>query len=422
MKELKKSTHPLGIASHLFKWTLLAFPVSCIVGSAVAFFLWLLDTVTDIRFSHPWLLYLLPVAGVLIYFAYRYFGKNSEKGNNLIIEQIHEPGGGVPTRMAPLVLFSTIVTHLFGGSAGREGTAVQMGGSLAHFIGDRLKLSKEDIRIILMTGVAAGFGAVFGTPVTGCVFALEVIAIGTMRYTALVPCLAASVLADITCSAWGVGHTKYSIRFSAAEFNTFPNLSIDPLLLLHVIVAGIAFGLAGNLFSTTVHGIKRYAYRYVPVQWLIPGVGGLVIVLLAQIPGMQDYLGLGVNHPDPHAVSIVSAFSEGGAENFSWLWKLIFTAVTIGTGFKGGEVTPLFFIGATLGNTIGTITGTPVDLMAGLGFIAVFAGAANTPIACTFMGVELFGGEFLVYYAVACFTAYYFGGKKGIYSAQWHDV
>lgn len=417
MKKISHSFRQFFIISHLLKWTLFAIPVAGITGSLVAFFLWLLDEATMLRQHNSWLLFLLPVAGVAIYFLYQYFGKDSEKGNNLIIDEIHEPGGGVPARMAPLVFITTIITHLFGGSAGREGTAVQIGGSMASLLGKWFRLRKEDTKIILMAGIAAGFGAVFGTPVTGTIFALEVLVIGSVSYAALLPCFIASVLANIVCNAWNVHHTHYHIAVKETIGQTFAFIHFDFRLLLTVIVGGICFGLAGYMFATLTHQIKKYSNQFIRAKWLIPFVGGCIIIALTFILGTKDYLGLGVTNPDG-GVSIVSSFTAGGADYFSWFWKLLFTAITIGMGFKGGEVTPLFFIGAAVGNTIAMLTGAPVDLLAGIGFIAVFAGATNTPIACTIMGVELFGGDYIVYYAVGCFTAYYFSGHSGIYSAQ----
>ncbi|MCC6289512.1 MAG: voltage-gated chloride channel family protein [Chitinophagaceae bacterium] len=416
MKKIKSSFEQVFILSHLFKWTIFSIPVAAITGSLVALFLWLLDEATKLRQQQNWLLFLLPFAGVVIYLLYKYFGKNSEAGNNLIIDEIHEPGGGVPARMAPLVLITTIITHLFGGSAGREGTAVQIGGSMASLLAKWFRLTKDDTKIILMAGIAAGFGAVFGTPVTGTVFALEVLVIGSVNYAALLPCFIASVLSNLVCDAWNIHHTHYNITVINTVDQTFSFIHFNFRLLVTVIAAGICFGLAGYMFAMLTHNIKRYSNQFIQTKWLIPFIGGCIIIVLAFVVS-KDYLGLGVTNPDG-GVSIISSFTAGGAGYFSWFWKLLFTAITIGMGFKGGEVTPLFFIGAALGNTIAMLTGAPVDLLAGIGFISVFAGATNTPIACTIMGVELFGGEYILYYAVGCFTAYYFSGHAGIYSSQ----
>ncbi|MCW3465696.1 voltage-gated chloride channel family protein [Chitinophaga nivalis] len=420
MNKYNTSPEQLTVARQLLRWTLLVLPVALAAGSLVALFLWLLEWATQFRWAHSWLLYGLPFAGIGIYWLYRLAGRNAEKGNNLIMEEIHQPGGGVPARMAPLVLLTTIITHLFGGSAGREGTAVQIGGSIAGWIARKLGLTPKDTRILLMTGIAAGFGAVFGTPVTGAVFALEVLAIGVMRYDALVPCLIAAVLADWVCSAWGITHTHYSIHYTGkAVMEYWPFVHLDLWLLVKVILGGVAFGLSSFLFSTLMHRIKHHANAYIKIPWLVPFAGGLLIIGLTFVAGTTDYLGLGVHSASPDGISIVAAFDAGHAINpWSWLWKLVFTAITLGMGFKGGEVTPLFFIGATLGHTLAVLLGAPVDLFAGLGFVAVFAGATNTPIACTLMGIELFGADHTLYLAVACFTAYYFSGHTGIYGAQ----
>ncbi|AXY72534.1 voltage-gated chloride channel protein [Paraflavitalea soli] len=419
MKKKAPSFEQLFIFRHLLKWTILTIPVAAVVGSLVALFLWLLDLATALQWHHQWLLYLLPLAGIIIHFLYQLWGKNAEAGNNLIMDEIHEPGGGVPARMTPLVMITTLITHTFGGSAGREGTAVQMGGSMASLLGKWFRLSKEDTRIILMAGIAAGFGAVFGTPLTGAIFALEVLAIGRIQYNALIPCLMAAVFADIFCSAWGIKHTHYHINTFVTGPNPFTLLQVDFLLLAKIILAGIAFGLSGHLFARLSHYIKEQGNRYITKnKWLLPVIGGCLIIILTLLLNTRDYLGLGVLPSHPGGASITTAFQPAGVSSWSWLWKLLFTAITVGTGFKGGEVTPLFFIGATLGNTLAVMTGAPVDLLAGLGFIAVFAAATNTPLACTLMGVELFGTDYVLYYAIACFTAYYFSGHSGIYPSQ----
>lgn len=420
MNRYKYSFEQIKIARQLLYWTALIIPVSVMTGSLVALFLWLLEIVTALRWNNLWLIFLLPLIGVIITALYRYYGKNTAAGNDLIIDEIHKPGGGIPARMTPLVLISTVITHLFGGSAGREGTAIQMGGSMSALFSRWYKLKHNDKRMLLMCGMAAGFGAVFGTPIAGAVFAMEVLTVGRIKYDALVPCLIASILADITCAAYGIHHTQYSIAFVGTGENTLPwqsYLSFDFLLLLKVIIAGVAFGLVGYLFAETSHAIKTGTTKYIHNKWLHPVLGGAAVIAISYALGTFNYLGLGVTNPTG-GVSIVSAFTANGADTWSWLWKLLLTAITLSTGFKGGEVTPLFFIGATLGNTLAVLTGSPVDLFAGLGFIAVFAGATNTPLACMIMGVELFGAHHVVYYAVACFTAYYFSGHSGIYGSQ----
>ncbi len=397
------------------RWILITLPVGLLVGSACAAFLWLLDQVTRVRFDHPSLLYLLPVAGVVIAWMYGKLGGKADGGNNLIIDAIHGPRKGdgaivVPRRMAPLILVSTLITHLFGGSAGREGTAVQMGGSIASGLGRLLRLAPSERRFYLMAGVAAGFGGVFGTPIAGAVFALEVLAIGRMSYDALLPCVVASVVAAWTCDAWGIHHTHYAIATVAPSF--------DWLLIGKVAGAGIAFGLVSMLFAELTHGFGSTMRRMIRSPYFRPVVGGILVIGLAHLAGTRDYLGIGVRPQHPDGIGITTAFFPDGADPFSWLKKLVFTAVTLGSGFKGGEVTPLFFVGSTLGNTLGGLLNAPIDLFAGLGFLAVFAGATNTPLACTLMGIELFGADYALYFLVATSIAYLSSGHSGIYLSQ----
>jgi H+/Cl- antiporter ClcA len=399
----------------------------------VAGFLWLLERATQIRFltdnasGIPWLLYLLPVGGVGVGLLYHLLGKNVEAGNNLIIDQIHEPGGGVPARMAPLVLLGTVLTHLFGGSAGREGTAVQMGGSIASTVGRALHLDEPDTRTLLMTGIAAGFGAVFGTPFTGAIFAVEVLAIGLVSFQSMVPCLIASVAGDWATRACGIHHTAYHIGALVQMQMVSRMPGLNWAMLGKVVVASVFFGLASVVFAELTHGLHRVFRFVMPVPYLRPAVGAVIVIVLAFAVG-PDYLGLGVT-ADPHfpnRVCILSCFKEGGATYLSWWLKILFTAITLSCGFKGGEVTPLFFIGAALGNAMARLLHAPVDLFAGLGFVAVFAGATNTPLACTIMGIELFAGSqsdlinsgFVIYLAVACFVAYLLSGHSGIYLSQ----
>lgn len=393
----------------VLRWSAILVPMALTVGSFCALFLWGLDQVTRQRFEQPWLLYGLPLAGLACGLLYHHLGRAAEGGNNLIVDQIHEPGGGVPLRMAPLVLLTTLITHLFGGSAGREGTAVQIGGSLASGFGRLFRLSKADTRILLMAGIAAGFGAVFGTPVAGAVFALEVLTVGRVQYEALIPCLAAALLGDWTCTAWGIHHTAYPTIEAMGH--------LDPVLLAKVAIAGVGCGLVSLLFAEAQHGASALFKRLVPVAPLRPVLGGLLVIALVHTLGTRDYLGLGVWSPNPGDLTI-PGFFVASEQHWAWLLKLLFTVVTLSTGFKGGEVTPLFFIGAAFGNMLAWLLGAPVELFAAIGFVAVFAGAANTPLACTLMGVELFGGGPAIYIATACFLSYLASGHSGIYLSQ----
>ena len=393
------------------KWLAVLVPMAAAVGSASAFFLWSLDALTRVRFANPWLLWLLPLGGFAIGWLYHRYGKNAARGNNLLIDEIHQPGAGVPRRMAPLVLLGTFVTHLFGGSAGREGTAVQMGGGIAAAFARVLRLDAASVRLLLMAGVAAGFGSVFGTPIAGAVFALEVLVIGRMQYDALIPCFIASLVADWTCCAWGIGHTHYHVAVAAAP-------RIDLFLFSKVVLAAIAFGLAGGLFSLCSHKLSDFFNRFIPRPELRPVAGGLLVIGLFFLAGTPDYLGLGVLGDRPGAITLPAMFSGMDIPASAWIWKLAFTVVTLAAGFKGGEVTPLFFIGAALGNTLAGAMGTPVDLFAALGFVAIFAGATNTPLASTLLGMELFGAGNGLYLATACIVAYRFSGHTGIYAAQ----
>jgi H+/Cl- antiporter ClcA len=421
------STYVAAGSRYLTRWLALVAPVAVAVGTVVALFLWSLDLVTRLRWAHPWLLWLLPVGGAAVGAVYQRWGQGVAAGTDLIVDEIHAPGGGVPARMTPLVLAGTLATHLFGGSAGREGTAVQMGGSLASTLDRRvyaalaarprlawLGLDAADRRVLLQTGVAAGFGAVFGTPLAGAVFAIEVVTGGRRSHAALVPCLLAALLGDRVTTAWGLHHTEYQLL----ALDALGVGRLEPGMLGRVAVAAVGFGLVSALFAGATHRLADLFRRLVPAPWLRPALGGTLVVALTLLVGTRDYLGLGVVSPDPAGVSILASFRPGGAEPWSWALKLGFTAVTVASGFKGGEVTPLFFMGATLGHTLAAPLEAPVVLFAALGFVAVFAGATNTPLACTIMGVELFGADAAAYLATACFVAYLFSGRRGIYRTQ----
>jgi H+/Cl- antiporter ClcA len=383
------------------RWLLLALLTGSLAGTASAIFLVSLDALTDYREANTNIIYALPLAGLLIGLMYHYLGDSVVRGNNMLLDEVHQPVQRIPFRMAPLVLLGTLVTHLFGGSAGREGTAVQMGGALADQLSKPFRLSADDRRIVLLMGISAGFASVFGTPLAGAVFALEVIRSGRLRYEAILPVFLSAAVADYACTAWGVGHTPYHI-------SEVPAFSMPALA--YCLLAGISFGLVARLFSGSTHFFGELFKSRVKYPPLRPVIGGLVLALIFALLQDTRYYGLGVP-------VIVEAF-EQPVPAYDFIFKLLFTAFTLGAAFKGGEVTPLFFIGATLGNALFWILPLPMSLLAGMGFVAVFAGATNTPLACTLMGIELFGAESSLYIGISCVTAYMFSGHSGIYKAQ----
>jgi H+/Cl- antiporter ClcA len=390
---------------YLLKWLLLATVVAVLAGTASAGFLFALEWATATRMAHAWLIWLLPVAGFAVGWLYLRYGNSVEGGANLLIDEIHDPKKIIPLRMAPLVLGGTVISHLFGASVGREGTAVQMGGALADQLTRMFRLNNEDRRIILMAGISAGFASVFGTPLAGTIFGLEVLAIGRLRYEAMLPCLAAAVIADQVGLLWGqlfnIQHTHYAVPL-------IPTLSAWTLSAM--VIAGVLFGVTGKLFAQATHGLSALMKRWIGYAPLRPLAGGVAVAVAVWLLGTDKYIGLGIP-------TIVDALKEP-LPAWDFLGKMAFTIVSLGTGFKGGEVTPLFFIGATLGNALGPVLHQPVTLLAAIGFVAVFAGAANTPIASTLMAMELFGAEIGVYAAIACVVAYLFSGHAGIYRAQ----
>ena len=384
-----------------FKWIFICVLIGIFSGSASAFFLVSLEWVTQFRESHNWILWLLPMGGLSIGLIYHYLGKEVVKGNNLLLEEYENPQKPIPLKMAPMVLIGTLITHFFGGSAGREGTAVQMGGAIADQFTGLFKLDASDRKTLIILGISAGFASIFGTPLAGALFALEILYFSKINFKSSILSFLAAYVAYFTVDFWQVKHTHYNIP-------VVPDITISTLAW--VIVVGVLFGLTSMLFSRTTHFWGRLFSKMISYAPLRPFVGGIILAVAVFFIGTTKYIGLGIP-------TIVDAFSIPNA-SYDFLLKILFTGFTLGAGFKGGEVTPLFFIGATLGSALSLFIPLPIAFLAGLGFVAVFSGATHTPIACTIMGMELFGIESGVYIGITCLIAYFSSGSIGIYKSQ----
>ncbi|MDP4619331.1 MAG: chloride channel protein [Sediminibacterium sp.] len=388
------------------KWLAIYILIGSIVGTATAFFLQTLDDVTQFREEHVWVVYFLPIAGLVIGLLYYYYGESANKGNNLIIETHHsleneETPKPIPFKMAPMVFLSTLLTHIAGGSAGREGTAVQMGGAIADQFTRLFKLNTADRKILLIIGISSGFAAVFGTPLAGAFFAIEILSITYTNKNQLAASLLVAYIAHYSCLAWQVKHTIYSIP-------SIPTISLTTLAW--AIIAGILFGLTALAFTSTGKLFENI-FNKIKLAPLRPFIGGIIIALFIVLFNSTKFIGLGIP-------SIQDAFINN-AGRFDFAIKLILTSFTLSAGFKGGEVTPLFFIGATLGNILIWFIPLPMALLAGMGFVAVFSGATNCVFASIALGLELFGMQAGVYVGLASVAAYFTSGPNGIYSAKY---
>lgn len=393
------SQNPKQFLLSLPKWILICALVGIFSGSASAFFLVALEWVTQFRMQHDWIIWLLPFGGFLVGLSYYYWGESVAKGNNLLLEEYEEPKKVIPFKMAPLVLLGTLLTHLFGGSAGREGTAVQMGGAIADQFTKFFNLDHSERRILIILGISAGFASVFGTPLAGAIFALEVLYFSKINFKSILLSFLVAYAAYFTVEFWQIKHTHYSIPI-------IPELSLNNIIF--TLIVGVLSGFVALLFSRSTHFWGYIFSKNIKYPPLRPVIGGVILAIA--IAGFTKFSGLGVP-------VIVDSFSNP-SQWYDFLLKILFTGFTLGAGFKGGEVTPLFFVGATLGSALSTVIPMPIALLAGIGFVAVFSGATHTPIACTVMGMELFGIAPGIFIAIACTIAYFSSGSIGIYKSQ----
>lgn len=391
----------LRFGRYLLRWIPLGVVVGALAGGASFVFLEVLDRVTAARTSHGWFVWLLPVAGLVVGLAYHYVGGRARGGNSLLLDEIHDPSDWVPRRMAPLVLIGTWLTHLVGGSAGREGTGVQLAGTLADAVSRVLRFGVEDRRRMLVAGLSGGFGSVFGVPAAGMVFGLEVQGVGRLRHDSIVPCLAASVTGDLVVRGLGRHH----------EIGSVVHVPLHTAWLdARVAVAGVAFGLLAAIFVELTHAVEAASSSLVAYPPLRPALGGALLLALLPLVGRDE---IGLSLPLYHDAKAGVAIAAG-----AFALKTLLTALTLGVGFPGGEVTPLLVMGATLGSTLAPLLGLPRAMLAAVGAVALLAGAVNVPITGVIMGVELFGGPAVVQLAIACTLAYVCSGHRGVYGGQ----
>ncbi len=390
--------HMAGYVVVLAKWLALGALIGAVGGFVGSLFHIGVNYATSERLRYPWILYLLPLAGLVIVWLYKAAGVWG-KGTNAVIESVHF-GKDVPVQLVPVIFLATVFTHLCGGSAGREGAALQIGGGIGHETGKLLHLGEKDLPLATLCGMAGVFSALFGTPLTATVFALEVISVGVLYYAGLVPCITSAMVGYLVSLAMGVPPTRFTV--------TAPALSAWTMVL--VLALGIGCAVVSILFCQGLHRTERLAEKYLKSPWLRAVVGGCIVVALTMLVGTGDYNGAGMD--------VIERAVAGEASGWAWVLKLLFTAVTIGFGFKGGEVVPSFFVGATFGCVAGSLLGLPPGFAAAVGLVAVFCGAVNCPIASVILSIELFGSGGLLYFAMACAVSYLLSGYCGLYSSQ----
>ena len=395
------------------RWLLLAAIIGLTAGAVSTAFYYAFHRATETRTAHPWLLWLLPVGGVIIALLYRVCGMTKDGGTNLVLTTVRE-NTSLPLRTAPLIFVSTIITHLVGGSSGREGAILQIGGSLSSSLGKLMRLNEKDSRIITMCGMSAAFAALFGTPLTAAIFAMEVVSVGVMYYAAIVPCVLSAVIGLWVAQFFGVPGTAF-------ELQGIP--SLHPLTLIQVMIMGILLALLSILFCRSMYAAARLYNRHFPNHFTRVLVGSLLVIALTHLiwlwnPGTYDYNGAGE--------AIIHAAIEGHARPEAFALKILLTALTLGAGFKGGEIVPVFFTGATFGCVAAPLVGLHPSFGAGLGMVGLFCGVTNCPLSSLLLALELFAvdshgmfnGQSLCLFAVTIAVSYMLSGYYSLYSEQ----
>lgn len=394
---LKKIYHRMKLFS---KWTLISIITGLTVGAFSTLFAFTMNMVTEYREKNDYILYFLPFAGLITVFLYNAFKFKNDKGTNLVISTIHAQSD-IPFKMAPLIFITTILTHLFGGSAGREGAALQLGGSIGNQLGRWFKLDDADKRVVILCGMSAAFSAVFGTPLAAAVFSMEVVSIGVMYYAALVPCAFSSLIATYFATNFGVRGED----FKFIEFPSLTFLNTFEIICLAVLCAGLSI-----VFCIMLHKTGDLFRKYLKNPYIRIFIAGAVIVGMSLLLNTRDYNGAGI--------PIISKALQGEAVPYAFILKMIFTAVTIEAGFRGGEIVPSFFIGATFGCMFGSIVGFSPSVCAAVGLISLFCGVTNCPITSILISFELFGADGIPYFLIAVAISYFMSGYYGLYHDQ----
>ena len=390
----------ISYALAFLKWIVLALLVGVVGGVVGSLFHISLDKVTEMRMEFDYLLYFLPLGGLLIAWMYHFFTKNGALDTNRVIESVRNDKK-IPLVMTPLIFVSTAITHLLDGSAGREGAALQIGGSIGYNLGKLFKLNHSSLRVIVMTGMSAVFSALFGTPVAAAIFSLEVSTVGSIHYTGIVPCAVSAITAYVISGLFGIkGMSFPDIPLESFTFDVFVKIIILALLAAAVSI----------LFCVAIEKIEHLGDKFFKNSYIRAFTGGLIIVLLTLLVGTRDYNGAGVD--------VIEHAMNGQANYEAFILKILFTAITISAGFKGGEIVPSFFIGSTFGCVMGSLLGLNPAFGAAIGFISVFCGVVNCPLASIVLSVEIFGAEGLPFFALACAISFMMSGRFSLYNSQ----
>lgn len=386
--------------STFIKWFFISVFIGLTVGLVGVGFHYSIDLVTELRNEHTWLIYLLPLGGLVIVLLYHLCKKDDDKGTNFILSAVRQ-NEKISVLTAPLIFIASTITHLLGGSSGREGAALQLGGSIAYNIGKLFKLDEKDKKIITMCGMSAAFSALFGTPVTAAVFAIEVVNVGVMHFSAIVPCAVSAIVGTKLAEILGVSPTAFLLSGTP---------QLDWLSVLKVSVLSILCAVLSVIFCITMHKSEKLYAKLFPNRYIRIAVGGALVILLTLIVGTYDYNGAGMN--------IVEKALSGEAKYEAFILKIIFTALTLSAGYKGGEIVPVFFTGATFGNVAGKLVGLSPSFGAGIGLVSLFCGVTNCPITSIILSVELFGSDGLVFFLLSCAFSYMLSGYYGLYHGQ----